>query len=200
MGAPSDISAYCRTSETSPEPLSSCCTSSISERPFHLLSSSLAPAPHSTAPFLFQSSLLCPSTHSLPIAIHFLFFHLFSLLPPLSHLSPSVLGASRIFPWFRFSFPSSITLSSPLSHCSLQPLARFLPFSFHHSVFFSFLGFLHIAFSQRVTLGISRRLKKKLAVRVCLFVCLVRHFVFACDWDGHRNVSFLCPSQSVSVA
>lgn len=94
MGAPSDISEYYRTSETSPEPLRPYCTSSISDRPFHLLSSSLLLL---TQALLFFSTLcLPPSFPPQPLPSHrpplfspppFIFFF---LPPPLSHLSPSL--------------------------------------------------------------------------------------------------------------
>lgn len=77
MGAPSDISEYCRTSETGLEPLSLYCTSSIPDRPFHVLSilscsllnkplffclhpsplnPLLFPLPFTPSPFIFHSS------------------------------------------------------------------------------------------------------------------------------------------------
>lgn len=110
----------------------------------------------------------------------FFSFHLFSpLFPPQLYILPCVLCASRIFPWFSFSFPSSITLLSPFPHSSLQPLVHFLPSSFHHSIPFYFLRFLHIAFSQRVTLGISRRLKRSWREKASLVVYIMRPLVFA---------------------
>lgn len=87
---------------------------------------------------LLTETLSFPLNPSLPSALHFGSFHLssFHLLFSSFTLSSlaSVLSASRIFPWFRFSFPSYITLLSPLPHCSLQPLTCFLPSSFHHSI------------------------------------------------------------------
>lgn len=92
MGAPSDISQYCRTSETSPEPLSPYCTSSISDRPFHLLSSSL-PCSSLNCSFSFPASILSPQlfpSHCPPLSSSFIFFFFPPLPPPLSHLSPSL--------------------------------------------------------------------------------------------------------------
>lgn len=92
-------------------------------------------------------------------------FHLF--LPSTSPLSSfalsssaSVLGASRIFPWFRFSFPSSIALLSPLPRWSLRPLARFLPSSFHHSVPFLSLAFSTLRFHSVLPWGFQGGLKR----------------------------------------
>lgn len=131
MGAPSDISEYCRTSETSPGPLSPYCTSSISDKPFHLLSSSLSCSSLNRLLFLFPPSAclypfpLNPFPFPLPSTFSPFIFFLSSSTSPLSSLAlsslASVLGASRIFPWFRFSFLSSIALLSPLPRCSLQP-------------------------------------------------------------------------------
>lgn len=169
MGAPSDISEYYRTSETSPEPLRPYCTSSISDRPFHLLSSSLLLL---TQALLFFSTLCLPpsfppSTVAFPSPSTFFTpsFHLF--LPSTSPLSSfalsssaSVLGASRIFPWFRFSFPSSIALLSPLPRWCLRPLARFLPSSFHHSIPFLSLAFSTLRFHSVLPWGFQGGLKR----------------------------------------
>lgn len=101
-----------------------------------------------------------------PVPLHFSSFHLFSPLStsPLSSFalssSASVLSASRIFPWFRFSFPSSITLLSPLPRWSLQPLTRFLPSSFHHSIPFLSLAFSTLRFHSVLPWGFQGGLKR----------------------------------------
>lgn len=126
MGAPSDISEYCRTSETGLEPLSLYCTSSIPDRPFHLLS------------FLSCSSLnkplFClhptPQPSSLPHCPPLFLLSSFTPLPPpLSHLLPSLLPLSSVpagySPDLDFHFPPSILVLSTLPQYSLQPILLF---------------------------------------------------------------------------
>lgn len=168
MGAPSDISEYYRTSETSPEPLRPYCTSSISDRPFHLLSSSLLLL---TQALLFFSTLcLPPSFPPQPLPSHrpplfspppFIFFF---LPPPLSHLSPSLPRPLSSVPAGYSpdldSFPSSIALLSPLPRWCLRPLARFLPSSFHHSIPFLSLAFSTLRFHSVLPWGFQGGLKR----------------------------------------
>lgn len=98
MGAPSDISEYCRTSETGLELLSLYCTSSTPDRPFHLLS--ILSCSSLNKPLF--ASILPPQLSSLPIALHSLLSSFTPLPPPLSSFAlsfeVSVLCASRIFP------------------------------------------------------------------------------------------------------
>lgn len=171
-----------RTSKKTLEPLSLYSTSCIWDGPFHLLSS-LSCSTHSCCLSFLYSAHLYPSRFNRSSPLFFpSSFIFFSPLPPLlSHLWP-------FLPWplpsvpagyspdLDFHFPPLPCLLSPSS--LLKPPAPGLLFapqlSSLHS--FSFRGSLHIAFSQRVTLGISRRLKENLAARECLCVrvCVLR--------------------------
>lgn len=124
MGAPSDISEYCRTSETGLEPLSLYCTSSIPDRPFHVLSI--------LSCSLLNKPLFClhPSPSSLPTALHSLSFHLSLPFHLLSHLLPSLSRPPSSVPAgyspdLDFHFPPSILVLSTLPQYSLQPILLF---------------------------------------------------------------------------
>ena len=171
MGAPSDISEYCRTSETSPEPLSPYCTSSISDRPFHLLSSSplscslldrllffFHPLPASILPPFNPFPFPLPSTFSPFIFL----FH--PLPPPLSHLSPSLprpLSSvpAGYSPDLDFHFPP-LSRSYPLFLAVASSPTCFLPSSFHHSIPFLSLAFSTLRFHSVLPWGFQGGLKR----------------------------------------
>lgn len=158
MGAHSDISELCRTSETRLESLSPYCTSS---RTGLFISLSLLSFSSLNCFAFFFHPLPSPQPISLPIALHISPF----IPPPLfSHLLPSLpwpLSSvpAGYSPDLDFHFPP-LSCSYPLFLAVACSPTCFLPSSFHHYSF-SFRGFPLIAFSQCVTLGISRRLKKE---------------------------------------
>lgn len=167
MGASSDISEYCRTSETSPEPLSPYCTSSILDRPFHLLSSSLSCSSLNCF-FSFPPSACLypfPSTHSLPLPSTFSsFIFFFPLPPPFSHLSPSLprpLSSvpAGYSPDLDFHFPP-LSHSYPLFLAVASSPTCFLPSSFHHSIPFLSLAFSTLRFHSVLPCGFQGGLKR----------------------------------------
>lgn len=126
MGAPSDISEYCRTSETGLELLSLYCTSSTPDRPFHLLS--ILSCSSLNKPLF--ASILPPQLSSLPIALHSFSFHLSLPFHLLSHLLPSLSRPPSSVPAgyspdLDFHFPPSILVLSTLPQYSLQPILLF---------------------------------------------------------------------------
>lgn len=168
MGEPSDISEYCRTSETRLEPLSPYCTSSISDRPFHLLSF-LSCSSLNRLLFFFHPlpvSMLFPSTrfssHCPPL---FLLSSFFPLPPPLSHLLPSLpqpLSSvpAGYSPDLDFHFPP-LSRSYPLFLTVASSPTCFLPSSFHHSIPFLYVAFPTLHFHSVLPWGFQGGLKRR---------------------------------------
>lgn len=178
MGAPSDISKYCRTSKTSLEPLSPYCTSSISDRPFHL-SSFLSCSSTKLAPFLQPSACIYPftsssfSSHCLPLSLLLTFF---LLPPPLSQVLPSLprpLSSvpAGYSPDLDFHFPS-LPRSYPFFLTVASSPTCFLPSSFHHSIPFLSMAFPTLHFHSMLPWGFQGGLKRSwLRESACACTC-----------------------------